>query len=144
MGLIELASSNSVWRGMEYYKNKKVYSWNKTGEEAYDGIVSGSGENRYSVHIDKLHPRKSKCDCPFAAGRRVICKHMIALYFTAEPVVADEFLRKVKEWEQEEEEQEQQYFKELREYVNSLSKSELQEQLYQALVELEDRRNGCW
>lgn len=144
MGLIELASSNSVWRGMEYYKNKKVYSWNKTGEEAYDGIVSGSDENRYSVHIDKMHPRKSTCDCPFAAGRRVICKHMIALYFTAEPAVADEFLRKVKEWEQEEEEQEQQYFKELREYVSSLSKSELQEQLYQALVELEDRRNGYW
>ena len=24
MGLIELASGNSVWRGMDYYKNKKV------------------------------------------------------------------------------------------------------------------------
>mgnify|MGYP005880127153 FL=1 len=144
MGLIELASGNSVWRGMDYYKNKKVRSWKKTGEETYDGIVSGSNGNSYSVHIDKLHPRKSNCNCPFAAGRRVICKHMIALYFTAEPTVADDFLRKVEEWEKEEEEEERQHFEELREYVNSLSKVELQEQLYNALVELEDRRNGYW
>ena len=80
----------------------------------------------------------------FAAGRRVICKHMIALYFTAEPTVVDEFLKKVEEWEKEEEEEERQHFEELREYVNSLSKVELQEQLYNALVELEDRRNGYW
>lgn len=54
MGVIELASGNSVWRGMDYYKNKKVRSWKKTGEETYDGIVSGSNGNSYSVHIDKL------------------------------------------------------------------------------------------
>ncbi len=24
MGLIEIASGNSVWRGMDYYENKKV------------------------------------------------------------------------------------------------------------------------
>ena len=69
---------------------------------------------------------------------------MIALYFTAEPTVADDFLRKVEEWEKEEEEEERQHFEELREYVNSLSKVELQEQLYNALVELEDRRNRYW
>lgn len=86
----------------------------------------------------------SNCNCPFAAGRRVICKHMIALYFTAEPTVVDEFLKKVEEWEKEKEEEERQHFEELREYVNSLSKVELQEQLYNALVELEDRRNGYW
>ena len=54
------------------------------------------------------------------------------------------FLKKVEEWEKEEEEEERQHFEELREYVNSLSKEELQEQLYNALVELEDRRNGYW
>ena len=28
MGLIEVASGNSVWRGMDYYNDKKVDSWN--------------------------------------------------------------------------------------------------------------------
>lgn len=27
MGLVEIASNNSVWRGMDYYNNKKVVSW---------------------------------------------------------------------------------------------------------------------
>ena len=79
MGLIEVASGNSVWRGMDYYKNKRVKSWQDAGEGIYDGIVSGSGDNEYVVHIDKNHPRKSTCNCPFADGRRVVCKHMIAL-----------------------------------------------------------------
>ena len=85
MGLIETASGNSVWRGMDYYKNHKVISWNRSGNATYDGVVSGSEGKTYNVHIDTVHPRKSVCNCAFAAGRRVVCKHMIALYFTAEP-----------------------------------------------------------
>lgn len=76
MGLIEIASGNSVWRGMDYYERKKVISWEKDGTDSYNGVVSGSEGNKYLVHIDKGHPRKSKCNCPFADGRRVICKHM--------------------------------------------------------------------
>ena len=144
MGLIEMASGSSVWRGMDYYERKMVCSWKKSGEEAYDGVVSGSEGNKYSVHIDKVHPRKSSCNCPFAEGRRVICKHMIALLFTAEPKTAEDFLRQVEEWEQEEKEREQLHYKELREYVNSLPKKELQERLYDALLELEDIRNRYW
>ena len=144
MGLIEMASGSSVWRGMDYYERKMVCSWKKSGEEAYDGVVSGSEGNKYSVHIDKVHPRKSSCNCPFAEGRRVICKHMIALLFTAEPKTAEDFLRQVEKWEQEEKERERLHYKELREYVNSLSKKELQERLYEALVELADIRNRYW
>lgn len=74
----------------------------------------------------------------------MICKHMIALYFTAEPKVAKDFLKQAEEWEREEEERERQHYIELQKYVNSLSKAELQEQLYNALVELENRRNYYW
>ena len=81
MGLIEIASGNSVWRGMDYYENHKVVSWNKSGNSTYKGGVSGSNEENYNVHIDKLHPRKSVCNCPIAEVRRVVCKHMIALFF---------------------------------------------------------------
>ena len=39
---------------------------------------------RWPLHLichlkDKVHPKKSVCNCPFAEGRRVICKHMVAL-----------------------------------------------------------------
>ena len=77
-------------------------------------------------------------------GRRVVCKHMIALYFTAEPKSAEDFLKQVEEWEKEEEERERQHYIELRRYVNSLTKAELQDRLYDALVELEDIHNRYW
>ena len=141
MGLIETASANSVWRGMDYYEAKKVISWEKTGTFAYDGVVSGSEGNKYTVHIETNHPRRSTCNCPFAEGRRVVCKHMIALYFTAVPNAADDFLRQVEEWEAEEQEREKQHYEDLRKYVNQLSKAELRERLYDAIVELEERDN---
>ena len=144
MGLIELASANSVWRGMDYYEKKKVASWKRSGDASYDGQVTGSNKQVYSVHIDKEHPRKSECSCPFAAGRRVICKHMIALYFTAEPNVAAVFLKQAEEWEKEEEERERQHYIDLKKYVHSLSKDELRQELYDALVELEDIRSRYW
>lgn len=31
MGLIEVASGNSVWRGMDYYNDKRVKSWKNAG-----------------------------------------------------------------------------------------------------------------
>ncbi len=141
MGLIETASANSIWRGMDYYENRKVVSWAQTGTFAYNGIVSGSEGNKYTVHIETNHPRRSTCNCPFAEGRRVVCKHMIALYFTAVPNAADDFLRQVEEWEAEEQEREKQHYEDLRKYVNQLSKAELRERLYDALVELEERDN---
>lgn len=141
MGLIEAASGNSVWRGMDYYSDKKVKSWKCVSQGIYDGIVSGSGNNKYMVHIDTSHPRKSVCNCPFADGRMVVCKHMIALYFTAEPQVAIDFMKEVERWEEEERLREREHYEDLKQYVKSLSKVELQEQLLNALVQLEERRS---
>ena len=140
MGLIEIASNKSVWRGMDYYNNKKVVSWESSGTGIYEGMVSGSDSNIYTVHIDTEHPRKSSCNCPFADGKRVVCKYMIALYFTVEPKVAKDFLKEVEKWEAEEEEREQQHYEDMKRYVKRLSKTELQEQLLDALVQLEERR----
>ena len=83
MGIISLASGNSCWRGLDYYKNKKVIKLNKTNEGKYESVVKGT--NNYSVHLDIEHPRKSTCDCPLANGKRIICKHIVATYFTALP-----------------------------------------------------------
>ena len=144
MSLIGVASADSVWRGMEYYEDKMVASWNEAADGTSDGVVEGSNGNSYVVHVDKIHPRKSTCTCPFAEGRRVVCKHMIALYFTAEPKVAEDFKKQVENWEREEEERAKQHYDDLRKYVNSLKKRELQIQLYDALVELEEIKNRRW
>lgn len=144
MGLIEVASGKSVWRGMDYYENHKVVSWKKTGNTTYEGIVEGGSGKIYSVTIDTNHPKKSTCTCPFAAGRRVVCKHMIALYFTAEPWAAEYFMRKVEKYEKEAEEEQMLYYQNLRKYVNSLTKEELQDQLYDALIQLEEKRRYDW
>ena len=140
MGLVEIASENSVWRGIDYCNNKKVLSWYKSGSQEYKGRVSGSDNAVYDVCIDKEHPRKSTCTCPFAEGRRVVCKHMIALLFTAEPKAKEDFLDEVERWEAEEEQREQEHYNDLKKYVKSLSKSELQIQLLNALIQLEERR----
>ena len=66
---------------------------------------------------------------------------MIALYFTVEPKVAKDFLKEVEKWEAEEEKREQQHYEEMKKYVKLLSKSELQEQLLDALMQLEERRS---
>ena len=142
MGLIELASAQSVWRGLDYFEEKKVLNWNETDFELYDGIVQGSSV--YQVHLDIEHPKRSTCNCPFALGRRVICKHMIAMYFTIVPQAAEDFLKMVDEWEEEEEEAQKEHIEDIRRYVMRLSKAELQEKYLEALLELEEYRGRGW
>lgn len=139
MGMIETASNSSLWRGVDYYEDKRVITWKKTSETTFEGIVKGSEENQYSVQIDTAHPKRSVCTCPFAAGRQVVCKHMIALYFTGVPGAMEEFREQVAEWEEEEEEEEEQEYEDLVAYVYRLSKQELRERLIEALIELEEK-----
>ena len=142
MGLIELARAQSVWRGLDYYEEKKVLDWKETGFEQYDGTVQGNSV--YQVHLDIEHPKRSTCNCPFAQGRRVICKHMIAMYFTIVPQAAEDFLKMVDEWEEEEEEAQKEHIEDIRRYVMRLSKAELQEKYLEALLELEEYRGRGW
>ena len=135
-----MTSGNSVRRGIDYYEAKRVLTWVKSGQYLYDGIVSGSEEKVYHVHVDLEKSRKSVCDCALAKGYRVICKHMIALCFTAEPKTVQAFQKKIKKWE-EKEERERQYYEELEKHVKAFSKRELQEKLFNELVELEEKKS---
>lgn len=85
MSIVSLASMNSAWQGYEYWRDKKVICFTKNDDETYSGVVSGSYGKRYQVTINLAHPRKSSCTCPHAAGRQIICKHKVALYFSAFP-----------------------------------------------------------
>jgi hypothetical protein len=144
MGVIELASQKSFWRGIDYYEQKKVLDWDKKPDNTYSAQVKGSDSVLYQVHLDLPHPKRSTCTCPFAAGRRVICKHMVALYFTVQPLAYEEILRQMEDWEKEEERQREEELADLRHYVQSLTKKELQERLLEALLEIEVLRQDPW
>ena len=133
MGLIDLASSNSLWRGIDYYQSKNVKKIKKISDDEYNSIVSGTEE--YNVHIDINHPRKSTCTCPFAAGRRVICKHMVATFFTIYPEEAERIIKEEQEYEEAEERLFEEHLEEVKEYVNGLTDDEVRAALIDKLMD---------
>lgn len=133
MGLMESASGASLWRGYEYYKGGNVITINKVSDHEYSGGLRGSGNKSYHVFIDIEHPRKSHCNCPHADGRRVICKHQIALYFSVCPKAAEQYYKEVMKYEQEEERRQEELDEKVLDYINSLSKAELRQTLYKVL-----------
>ena len=52
MGLINIASGNSTWRGLDYYKENKVSDYKKISDSEYEGIVNGSNGKKYNVFMD--------------------------------------------------------------------------------------------
>lgn len=135
----DCASAKSIWRGVDYYHKKKVLSYSQTGKDEYDSVVLGNNGNKYNVHINLKHPRKTTCDCPFAAGRRVICKHAIATFFEAVPDGEELFNRQVEIWEKEYEQAEQDHYNDIVRYVNSLSIKELRAELINRILSEENR-----
>ena len=69
---------------------------------------------------------------------------MVALYFTVQPLAYEEILRLMEVWEKEEERQREEELAELRHYVQSLTRKELQVQLLDALLEIEVLRQDPW
>lgn len=137
MSILTTASGKSVYRGYEYFLENKVLSCNQLNDSEYEGTVKGTAQNPYSVHLNLKKPKTSTCDCPFANGRK-ICKHMVAVFFTAFPDEAENYRRQLEEYEAEEEQREQE-FEELCnrviEHVRSMPKSDLKQALLQLLFE---------
>ena len=76
----------------------------KINADEYEGEVTGSESAPYRVRINIVHPRKLSCNCPHANGRQIVCKHKVALYFTAFPKEAGAYLAEVAAYEREQEE----------------------------------------
>lgn len=133
MGLLDIASGNSVWRGLDYYKEKKVVTYQKISEYSYSGNVTGSNEKTYNVFIDVEHPKKSLCNCPHANDKKIICKHKVALYFAVFPDEVDKFLKEVEKVQKEYEEYEEELHEKTIKHIYSMPKQELQESLIEIL-----------
>jgi hypothetical protein len=96
------------------------------------------------VTIDVNHSRKSTCDCPLAKGKRIVCKHKVALFFAIFPHEAEALLKRAEEYEEEEEERREQHVEEIRQEVFKLSKAELRERLINALLALEENKTDYY
>lgn len=145
MSIWSMASNRSAWRGYEYFAEGRVTSFIKVTDGVYEGDVEGTAADPYHTVINTIHPRQSHCNCPFSIDHpNASCKHMVALLFTVFPSEADAYMHEVEESEREEERRQQAHLEELRKHVNSLSKESLRQELYNALLELEERESRYW
>lgn len=135
MDLLSTASAQSVYRGYEYFEKNKVLKIEKEDETHYHGIVDGSAQNIYEVMIDLEHPKRSKCNCPHAAGRRLVCKHMVALYFAAYPEEARRYIEEFYDTLEAVEQREEEITERIISYVQHMKKAQLQQELLQILLE---------
>lgn len=133
MGLLECASGASVWKGYDYYEEKKVVDIEEIGPNIFTAKVSGNSNALYSVELHIDHPRKSKCNCPHADGKRIICKHIVAAYFTVLPEEAEKLYAEAMEYEKEEAKHKEELTNKVCHYVRHMKKSELQDALLQLL-----------
>lgn len=126
MSVLTCASFKSAWRGYDYYKNGNVISVTPESEVGtYNAKVKGSGADPYDVELNVLHPRKTTCSCPFANGKKIICKHSVAVYFTLFPDEAKEYYQNVILAAEEAEEAEERAEKAFENYIKNLNKEQL-------------------
>ena len=123
MGVIECASGSSCWRGLEYYKKKKIININKINvNEFYSEVI---GNSNYNVYLNIKNPRKSTCNCPHANGKRIICKHIVATYFSVVPNSASIFEEEQERFEKEFENYQNKEYENFLKFINNMSKKEL-------------------
>ena len=78
MGLINIASGNSTWRGLDYYKENKVSDYKKTSDSEYEGI-----EEIYSIF--SLDSVVSQFSSAYFAGDVGAVKQYLAASYKEEP-----------------------------------------------------------
>lgn len=137
MELYRSASLQSQFKGYDYFQDKKVISFKHVEDSMYSGKVKGSGTT-YDVIIDIEHPKKnSHCSCPHAEGTKIVCKHMVALYFAIFPAKAKQFMKEIDEHNRKVDEYEQELEIKMQKYIKSMPKKELEEALLECLYQVD-------
>lgn len=141
MGFLDLASGQSFWKGMDYYEQLRVENVIQINPQLFESEVEGSKGKRYHVTMNVKQPKKSTCNCAFAQGRRVICKHMVATYLTQFPREVARVLKEIEEDNEKIDAENQDRRVEIKEYVFSLSKQELRDRLLRYMLDEMSNRN---
>lgn len=135
MGILDCASATSILRGHDYYKEKKVASLAEIDKNIYYSIVEGSSSELYSVRLNVDHPRRSKCNCPYADGKRVICKHIVATYFKALPEEAEKLYEESMAYQDLEEKRQEELREKIIKHVGKMKKTDLCQWLLKLLFD---------
>lgn len=137
MEIYRSASLQSQFRGLDYFKEKKVICFKKINDSEYNGQVKGNNKI-YDVFINIEHPKKySHCNCPLAEGKKIICKHMIALYFEIFPEKAKQFLKEIDEHNKKVDEYQRELEIKLQNYIKHMDRKELEDSLLDCLYQVE-------
>ena len=134
------ASGANRWKGYYYYKAGNVLSTTYLSEDKVKAMVKGSENNIYEVILDLDKPTKSKCNCPFAIDRQVLCKHKIAAFYALFPEFVLELENIKNEFEREEDEIErrrEEIYKRVVEEVNKMSINQLRQIVINSLYDQE-------
>lgn len=76
-----------------------------------------------------------KCNCPHADGKRIICKHIVATYFTVLPKEAEKFYAEAMAYQEEEEKHQEELSDKVIEYVGKMKKVDLCQSLLELLFD---------
>ncbi len=135
MGILECASGASIWRGYDYFKENKVKNIEEIRKGIFSAKVKGSSNEEYGIELDIDHPRRSKCNCPHADGKRIVCKHIVATYFTVFPKEAEMFYEEAMNYQEEEEKRQEELSDKVIEYVCKMKKTDLCQSLLELLFD---------
>ena len=138
MSVLSLASGRSAYRGYEYFRAKKVLPVKIDPAGILHTRVLGSEGTLYEVTVNTAHPRSSSCTCPHAAGRKIVCKHMVAAFFTAFPEEAEKYKEELEAYWEEQERQQRARETRLTRYIGGMKKDDLREALVELLCEAPD------
>ena len=101
----------------------------------FEGTVQGTNKNSYKVFIDIAHPRKSHCNCPHANGKRIVCKHQIALYFSVFPNEAKSYIKELESYWDEEEKRHEDEEEAISRFLDQCKKDDLKGIIWQMLFD---------
>ena len=134
MGILDIANSNSIWRGYDYFERNMVTTCKKIGDNMLEGVVKGSNGEKYQVTVDIQHAKRSTCTCPHAEGTRRACKYKVALYLTVFPEEAKRLVEEAEAYEAEQQEIYEDIEDAILKYLHKCKKDELIDIVYDLIM----------
>ena len=83
------------------------------------------------------HPKKCTCTCQFAKKNDVICKHMVATFFSVNPDYIADFEEDERRYSEDKDYRWQKDKEKLKAFARKMSKEELVDELAECWLELE-------
>ena len=137
---IELTSSDNVYKGKDYAKNN-IVSNVKISNNIITGNIVGSNGNVYTITLNLEKPRTSTCTCPYSQSSHndkfkteKICKHKIALLFTAYPDLLKKYEKLLKEKQEKMQKYNDKLPNKIEMKLNKMSKKELIDIIYAYII----------